>query len=224
MKYVFSFQILALLLFNSCKKEESPPFNDLENNPNVSAKATDYYPLEVGNYWIYETFQVDTLGNERTLRVDSVVITSDTVIDGKRQFYIGSVKYPRTDVTAYRRIRDSSDCIVDQFGRITLSVNNFTDTLHTQLMLSGNDTIEYVAYKMEKHNGQVEVPAGVFSDLLNFKGEVYSSWYVWNNGRNFNRYFQKGVGEVLSTYFYINQPRGRTTTERRLIRYHIKEE
>src|SRR5690606_3931862 len=104
------------------------------------------------------------------------------------------------------------------YGRVFLSVNNFTDTLHTQLTLNGNDTIEYIAYKMEKHNGQVEVPAGSFSDLLNFKGQFYSSVYYWNNGRSYNRYYQKGVGEVFYAYFYGSQ-HSNHVIERRLIRY-----
>jgi hypothetical protein len=199
MKNVLIYQTLLLLLLIACKEEEVSPSNEVQKNSNVTDKVTDYYPLGVGNYWVYESFQVDTLGNEISfLGIDSVVVTSDTLIDGQMHFYIGSVKYPDSTVKAYSRYRDSSGCIVNQYGRVFLSVNNFTDTLHTQLMLSGNDTIEYTNYKMQKYKGQIEVPAGVFFDLLNFKGEAYSSLFVWNNGRNYNNYFQKGIGKALS--------------------------
>lgn len=208
----------------SCKEEEVSPTNEVQENSNTIAKATDYYPLEVGNYWIHETFQVDTLGNDiRSLGIDSVVVTSDTLIDGEKQYFIGSVKYPDSTVKAYSRYRDSSGCIVNQYGKITLSVNNFTDTLHTYLSMNGNDTIEYMNYKMENHSGQVEVPAGVFSDLLNFKGQFYSSVYYRNNGRSSNRYYQKGVGTILQSYFYPSPHPPETTIEKRLIRYHINE-
>ena len=41
-------------------------------------------PLDIGNYWVYETFRVDTNGTELMLNFhDSMVVTGDTIINMK---------------------------------------------------------------------------------------------------------------------------------------------
>ena len=60
----------TLLLINSCSETTST--NDVKN----------YFPNAVGNYWVYESFTLDTLGNrvESTRTIDSIAITGTTSI------------------------------------------------------------------------------------------------------------------------------------------------
>ena len=70
MKYLFALSAIALLLISSCKKEEMVPCPTppIETIPN-------YMPLAIGNYWVYNNYKIDTLGNETKMNlVDSIFI------------------------------------------------------------------------------------------------------------------------------------------------------
>jgi hypothetical protein len=73
--------VCMLVLLISCQKEEPKP-----SNP---TPQTNYLPLKIGNYWVYQRFHVDPLGNENLLNgTDSVVVKSDTTIRNKQYFVL----------------------------------------------------------------------------------------------------------------------------------------
>jgi hypothetical protein len=47
----------ALAILTSCQKNDENPLQ----------KKSVYLPLEIGNYWVYEHYKIDTLGNETKL-------------------------------------------------------------------------------------------------------------------------------------------------------------
>lgn len=58
---------LLVALFTSCDKDNSTPIID-------SADKANYFPLQIGNYWVYEHYDIDSLGNETIKnRTDSVI-------------------------------------------------------------------------------------------------------------------------------------------------------
>lgn len=70
MKNTIFFGFLMTLVILSSKKD----------NP-AQPELLNYTPLSIGNYWVYETFKVDTNGNEELLNnYDSLVINRDTII------------------------------------------------------------------------------------------------------------------------------------------------
>lgn len=69
------FLILVLLPLLSCKKED---INITLCNPEA------YFPLETGNYWVYNTFRKFDNGTIEYRETDSLYISSDTLMLGYR--------------------------------------------------------------------------------------------------------------------------------------------
>ena len=206
--------IMAVSFLSSCKKEED-----------TIAKVS-YLPLNVGNYWIYQEFMIDTSGNETANSIiDSVIINRDTIINRKK-YYVLEGNYPYPD--GYQReivenLRDSSGYIVNQNGTVRFAENDFTDTIAYRAEINiydNNDTLYVLTYQMERINNPITVPAGTF-EVLNYKGTVVTSLNTpgINYPRYLNCYYAKEVGNVLYTYFYINSPK---YFEKRLLRYNVK--
>ena len=107
MRNVFLLGIIVIILISSCKKEE-----DVIEQP--TTKSVDYTPLTVGNFWVYENYSIDTLGNETVLiQKDSIVVDRDTVIGSYTYFILEGTSYPTINVWGIVDIvRDSSDYLV----------------------------------------------------------------------------------------------------------------
>ena len=77
MKYKKTFLLVlmlsSMLLLYSCSETTST--NDVKN----------YFPNVVGNYWVYESFELDSLGNKNlaTRSIDSTIITGTQNLFGK---------------------------------------------------------------------------------------------------------------------------------------------
>lgn len=204
---------LAVVLIASCKKDQ-----DAEPLP----PAPNYTPLSVGSYWIYENYSISPDGNETsTNRIDSVVVTHDTLINGKTYAVIeGNGFIVPTPWRVLGVFRDSSDCMVDQFGGVHFSSENFTDTLgwRTEIMPSG-DTLFTAYWMMYKEPLPVTVPAGSFS-ALSYRATIYtfSPGSSLPNPRYQGDTYAAGVGKILESAVFIG---GGGRLERRLLRYHI---
>ena len=207
---------LMTVYFTSCQKDGAEPEPDIQ-------KAHNYFPLEIGNYWIYSNYEIDTLGNEKDMnKKDSVIISRDTTIRGNQYYILEGLKFPN-NVSHWSIIdilRDSSGYLVDDKGGIKFSATNFKDTLYTFVQLNNEDTLYTLTYKMEKSNSLVTVPAGEFK-ALNFKGTVFTPFTIKGikNPRYIDNYYAENVGKIFQTYFYMSSQK---TFEKRLIRYKIE--
>jgi len=185
-----------------------------------------YFPLEIGNYWIYQHYDIDSSGNEtQKSLMDSILITRDTIINGNQYFVLQGTYYPYTHNHSeiVFILRDSAGYILNEKGTIMFSENNFTDTLVNYYYIEqySGDTIYNSIAKMEKVDEPVIVPAGTFS-VLNYKRSIYTSqkYAGLGNPRNMNTYYAEKTGIILDTYFYLQDP---GISEKRLVRYHIEE-
>ncbi len=204
--------IVALTLLGACKKDE----------PNVVPETIypDYSCLKVGNYWIYERFTVDTLGEATSLnKFDSCYVEKDTLINGVT--YAKLVKpHPHLPTLVFECLRDSLHYIVDQTGAIKLSSEDFSTVFLTRyILMSNGDTIYTATVKMDDINQLTNVPAGEFI-TMNYK-TTYKLNPEYNDYTNkvSNRKYAKEVGLVVETLpMYATEP---TKRERWLVRYHV---
>lgn len=208
----------VVALFTSCDKEVSNPIIDPVDKPN-------YFPLDVGNYWVYEHYDIDLLGNEtKSGKTDSVIVSGVKVVNGNQYYVLEGTSYPFNGGSwgIVDVLRDSSGYVVNVNGQIKFSADNFTDTLISKIEVINKDTLYILTYRMEKLNNQVVVPAGKF-EALNFKGTLITSnpEQGVKNPRYLNNYFAVNVGKVLETYSYLSSP---IISEKRLVRYKIKDE
>jgi len=213
MKHSVLFVFMSMVLFLACKKENK------DNQDEIP--GPDYTPLLIGSYWVYDHYEIDTLGNETKLSYsDSVRVDRDTLIRGNTYYVLTGTNHPvHSQYGIVSILRDSSDYLVNHLGSILFSSENFTDILYQTNSIVDQDTLYTSSYKMEKPVNPVVVPAGTF-DVLNYKGTIHITHPVNGivNPRYIHTMFAPSVGKVLETYIFLSSP---MVFEKRLNRYFI---
>jgi hypothetical protein len=176
--------------------------------------------MKIGNYWIYNTYNIDSLGNETLNSLqDSVIITKDSVINGKTYFVFEGSAFPTANPNRIIKMiaRDSSGYLVHTDGKILFSSVNFTDTLRTDKDSIGVNQSSYIiTYRMEQTPNQLTVPAGNFN-VIDYKGTLKS--LAIPATRYTHNYYAKNIGLISNSLRYVNS--GGIYYERRLLRYHL---
>ncbi len=208
---VFLFALLVTTW--SCKKDDET----ITENPTT---YDEYACLKTGNYWIYQQFTVDSLGNATPSDTyDSCYIEKDTLINGKTYFKLVQPSYFGV-IPDKLYLRDSLHYIVDLSGNKLFSSEDFTTVFKYHVMMIGGDTLAECTIKMAHPNEVIEVPAGSFST------HDYQMHWTMHPPYNFNgtdRYqhtrYAKGKGIISQTMpFFLGTP---TYVERRLVRSYI---
>lgn len=184
--------ILAVFT-TSCKKEDS-------ETPLTPVPQEDYMQLKVGNYWVYEGYKVDSLGNEipTTYLTDSLIIIGDTNI-GSNIYY----KKLSTKSLHVSYLRDSSGYLIDQDGRVLFSDHDFMNIIRTDTIGPGIGIIEYM---MHDRDCTITAPIGIYP-CLEFRGKVIASDPQYPHGINYTHYFYAdGVGMIKSSNFFFSAP------------------
>lgn len=206
---ILTLSFILFLIF-SCKKESV--------EPTCESQATgSYLPMSVGSYWIYQWYEVDSLGVEELMegKLDTITILKDTLIGGDiyKKIEENNSQIFSTKVTKFRR--DSLWFLVDPLNNIYFSFSNFTDTLK----ITNNNNFKII-FKMEIPNAPIETIAGIF-DCLNFQGKVTPFLPVDWSSKNVNTYYSRGVGKVQESTFYFSSAND-TELQRRLVEYNLE--
>jgi len=203
MKRIILLLFIASITFSSCKKDEPNP--DPEPEPTESVLA--YYPLTVGNFWIYERSFCDSTWEDCTLKsIDTSFVTKDTVINNNTYFKVEGVNPVGQKSTGF--LRDSLDYIVSSSGNIVFSNKDFTTKLSEQYIITGNnDTAFYIYTKMHEEPYSIQVPAGDF-DCLDRRLSLFSKSDNFESERNTHNLFAKGIGPVYNQVMYVNSGAG----------------
>lgn len=208
--------IVAVFFMFSCQKDE--------NNDSQQPKA-NYWPLAIGNYWVYQ--HVVNFSDTETIysKLDSIYINRDTTINGNRYFIIEGIYQPYFDGKKgiVHIVRDSSDCIVSSTGRVILAENNYNGVLYNYPGIEpvSHDTLYYMSAKMEKVSSPVTVPAGTF-EVINKKETLFTTIDIpgIDNPRYADNYYANNVGQIVKTFYYLSEAR---PMQKRLLRYHISQ-
>jgi hypothetical protein len=223
-QFVLYYIVTAMLFtFNSCKTENEPVIETQEV----------YLPMSVGNYWIYQHYKIDSLGNETPLRnaFDSLYIVKDSVINGERYYafensgYFGKLQ---------GLFRDSCGYLIKSTGEIYFSATNFTDTIDYDYVYkkeySPNRLLLYLLKtKMNPVKQTVSTPSGNYYTLMS---NGFLTFYYYDELGNvtdtinasLNTYFAPNIGMVIDTYrYYLGAKQDKIKIERRLLRFKINE-
>lgn len=189
--------ICIVFIIASCNKSDEPSTPDLQPS---------YIPMSVGDYWIYDWYEIDSLGTETASGIqDSIVITGDSLLNG--QVYFTFSKYNNGNLKAPSFYRDSLGYLVDPYGFILFSPYTTSDTLYSYWVPNnGPDTIAFIYYTMLPDEN-ISVPAGQFF-AKHKQGTVE---YYQTNHPNFNpayvdTYFAQGVGRVYTSSIFLSSP------------------
>ena len=201
------------ILFISCKDDDAN--NSQEPVIPNDLLQVEFLPFAVGNYWVYEVYKVDALGNETLLDFqDTIRITGEAARDGEiyytfldNNFDFGERVYS---------VRDSSGFLVDIEGTILFSDSVFDEVLRTDII----NPIQIV-YTMDGEEVEVSAPAGDF-DCLNFTGmyneiDPDSDYPI----RILNNFYSAEIGLVSSNTFFFSDTEN--SFERRLLEFNIEE-
>ncbi len=204
----------ALLLFTyACKEDDETPDPD----PVV---YDNYAMLKTGNYWIYEQFTVDSLGNATPTGIyDSCYIEKDTVIHGNTYYKMVRAPYlGMAPVILY--LRDSLHYVVDYSGMRYFSSKDYTSVFDYGVISMEGDTIAERRMQMANPDVVIQVPAGNYttSDCqIHYK--MHAPYTMNGTNRFQHTRYAKNTGIVSETMpFFLSIP---TYTERRLVRCYL---
>lgn len=205
----------ALVCLFSCEKDNK--------QEQTEDSISEYLPMSVGNYWIYQIYDIDLDGNEyQTVSLDSAIISKDTLINGNKYFRFDYFECNPINTYLLDTIyyRDSLKYLINSKGQILFSEDNLTDTLFRETFIFQNDTLYTKTCKMERIDQEISVPVGTFNNLLNFKGTVIVNpkYTVIENPRYSKKYFAKEIGVIFQSQIFVM---GGGFREKRLVRYNI---
>lgn len=217
-KFIYLGLVFAIFCIASCKKDETPVVKDLppEYVPN-------YFPLAIGNYWVYENFRIRDNQVELMEELDSIIVIGDTLIRSESYFILDTYIEP-TGMSRINILRDSLGYITDPFGRISLTLNRPGEVFYTSIQYDGNnDTVIYQESYINPEEVNLELPAGNFlaiNKIIDFIIFPESNMPDSLKYRSTDTYFIDGVGKATDFLFYAS---GAMSFEKKLIRYHIEQ-
>lgn len=204
---------MSLLVFSSCKKDTT----ETPDEP----KSNSFLPVKVGNYWIYEVYEIDTNGKATLLPdLDSCYVESDTMIDGKSYFKLVTNTSGWSHSTNVNFIRPEGVNLITPSGDYYFKEEKLNTILLEHFVTNNQDTLLRTTVYQED-GGNLAVKAGSFTTV---KRVVHTENYKnqMPKGPNFpysNTWFSKNTGVVqrdLPTYTLAY-----TYHQQRLLRYKL---
>jgi hypothetical protein len=209
--------LLGTLVVISCKKKKDEDPVPRETNPPV---YSDYSGLKTGNYWVYDEFIVDTLGNAvPTGNTDSCYVEKDTMLHGRP--YYKMLRFTSSPVPYVYFESDSLSYITDSYGNALFSSADFSTIFRPGYYWnSASDTVAFVYSKMDGSPRMLTVPAGTFSTLS--MKVTYRMYPLYSYGGPYHYAYSayaEHVGlvvESLPMSYLVT-----SVKENRLVRYHL---
>ena len=213
------FFLLTILCVVSCTKNQSPISQEVLSNFN---------PMAVGNYWVYQIFKEDNAGVfQPTNNFDSTYIAADTIVSGKQYYkfistYGSTIDKAGANETFY--LRDSSGYSILGFkGTKIFSSTDFDNELFKQAIMAGNptDTLYTTTIKMI-NNTSTSTPLGSFSTITASQTQdIHQNYRIDGvRFRNYNtRFYAQNIGKVKEELCNYLHPVAKE--EKRLIRYRL---
>ena len=199
--------VLSILTF-SCKKT---------SNDTTPVTQADYYQLKVGNYWIYQSYQIDSNGVATPENLwDSAHIEKDTIIRGNTYYKL----WEKADLIMGDQfpiyLRDSAGYLVDHLGVRGCSVDHFKDTLFID---TANKKLCIGYVQMTGKDSLVTVPAGSFPSITSRMKVVPTQPNDHHPIRYSYSIYGKSIGMIKSHAFFYE---GGQQFEARLVRYKLQ--
>ncbi len=211
-----------IIMFFSCKKETlTLPDPNYNNNNSVTVNDT-MLPLAVGNYWIYQLSDDDTLGSIHLKNnFDSVYVEKDTFIVGEHYYKLCHTNmnfrdyFHFTNGNLAQYIKDSSGYLVTKNWGIMLDKVNMHDTIKRDIISS----IEYSCLVPDSFSQKQFV-------LGNYSGISMNILFIRNHPQSMvfdtacAQMFVDKIG-IVRSFYYFSGCMKYCWTSHNLIRYHL---
>jgi len=185
---------IGLLLF-SCKKDETT-----EPIKSVEPVTNNFFPLEVGNYWIYEFNNLNPDGNfTGQKRFDTMTVSHDTIIDDSDYIVLTSnTPYPGVQWI----LRDDNGTIVDHNGNTFLPHLPQSKKINERIELDPSGDTLYQSWEENKGLIFKDTRVGTYRCMLNVDVHVPGPKYGDKKVIDSNYYSR--IGPVRLSYAYLS--------------------
>ncbi|MBP6389600.1 MAG: hypothetical protein KA175_15710 [Flavobacteriales bacterium] len=141
----------------SCKKEEAA---DLIPDPGAAPTISDFSHLAVGNYWVYEIVDLDSLGNDVYTwpTLWRAEVTGDSIIDGISYARVSYFMGQTPDGVQHQRI--DGDKLVSEY-EVLFQFGQFGTIIRTDTTAG----VLYADYIVDATPVALSVPAGTFASF-----------------------------------------------------------
>ena len=190
------FILFGLIAFYSCEKKDGAT----PGNPIVQEPVTNvYFPMNIGNYWVYEFQTKDPSGNiVGNISFDTLKIVSDTII-ADETYFVFTTNKPFNN--SRETLRDSLGYIINEDGIIKLlpSANEAIYNFHYGYI--AGDTA--YAYWEEFHDDiYIQSPTGEYTCLGRFA--KHQIWPEFGSNTSVDSNLYAGIGQVTRSYSYFS--------------------
>jgi hypothetical protein len=213
--------LLILVFALGCQKDKAVFFPE-ETQPVPVYK--NYSQLKVGNYWIYQRFEIDGEGKATPTSVyDSCYVEKDTLINGNIYFKLYQPPYP-SNYSPYLFVRDSLHFTITDRGMILFSSEDFSTTFHEYYFIiypdNEADTVAHVSKLMTDKDHPYFTPSGThITSNFRITFDFYPKYSQAGTPRYAHTRYAENVGMVTQTLpFFVFIP---SSYERRLVRYKV---
>jgi hypothetical protein len=216
MKKVMLIVAISTATILGCSKEEPIEIENASSSASIN-QSKAHMPLTIGNYWVYDNYSIDTLGNETlNARSDSAFIARDTIISGATYYIVEGDFIAIIAVGNY--LRNDNNSVVHFDGSMFFTTNNIGSIYRRDTTNIGWSDHIYMSSWVNPISATVAVPAGTFK-AYDKEIEVISTQtnYPWGK-RSQHTYYNENVGVVLNQNYYYGSP---NVNESRLVRYHL---
>jgi hypothetical protein len=205
--------LLLVSFLSACKKD------DVDTQPPTA--YADYSNLKVGNYWVYQTYEVDENGVETSTNYsDSCYVEKDSTING---LVYHKVIRPAAVLNqiGISFLRDSLHYVVSSNGTRLFSSQDFDNVLYTYVLTNNADTLYTAPYRMTDKDSIINTAAGSFT-TFNYQGifHYYPALGGAIQDRPKQTRYAKDIGIVEENIgFYVSSPKHYV---RRLVAFHVE--
>lgn len=210
----------VMLALAACEKDKEE-----EHNLNNEPEKINYYPLKAGSFWVYNTYKIDSVGNEELISEnDTVEVIGDSVINGNVYKKILRKEFSILDSKEVFLERDSMDYVVNEKGDILFSQIHKDSILNVKNYPDDNNVNISFIYKIENWNEPVYLYGNTYLNVLNKKLIVRYFEEKLTTERYLNKFYAPDVGVILRQYSYTGLLYDKKEYyEERLINYQISE-
>ena len=189
------------MVFSACNKDET------DTDPSPQESVLDYFPLNTGNYWVYERSFCDSTWTQCEAKsTDTTFVTKDTLINNIIYYKVEGVNSLGQSVKSF--YRDSLNYVVNSNGTILFSSSDFESKMHEQyVIIDEDDTIFYWYYKMQEELFAIHVPAGSF-DCLDNKMSFFRKIDDFEKEFNTHQLYAKNIGPIFNQAMFASSGSG----------------
>ena len=185
---------IVVAMMSCSKSEDDEPQNEV-----VEEIPTNFFPLEVGNRWIYQTYRADSFDiNFTKYCIDTLEITGDSVINGSTFYHLEGRKYGIIPVDMY--LGTDQSFLISGKGEKRFSVVDDGTLLYDSVTPRSNQIDKFFVTRAQMVNmfDTSSIGLGSFETITTQKS-LFLGDDNFTNGHPLDQIYARNVGPIIFT-------------------------